>query len=207
MALEVASEDLKIAKAAFTNKSLVVGGGVSASSSNVTSPFSTTYKVSSFSGIQGNVQASLSSKTFSVGAQFNGSYDLDAKAFTPSLTVNGTWKNNATELSDTLNLQKLENSVLIAQIEHTTALNEYLVAAASLDSEIAAWQLEYALLQNTMEYNKQTLEYQKTLMSRGLAKQSDVDSANHQVEQDAYEMAITLLEGLVVQNSIRSMQI
>lgn len=207
LAIQVASEDLKIAKAALTNKNLIVGGGLSASSSNDSLGWGTSYGISSFTGLKGNVQASLSSKNFSVGAKFNGTYDMDDQEFSPSLTVSGTWKNNASALSETLNLQKLENNVLIAQIEYTNALNDYLVSEASLNGQIARWQLDYALLQNSMEYNMQALEYQKTLLSRGLAKQSDVDSASHVVEQDAYEMAITLLEGLVVQNSIRSMQI
>src|SRR5690606_17095728 len=69
LTLDLAQEDLKLAKAALTNKTLQVSGGTSYNSAGPT-----TVNI-----VNGNVGATYSAKNYSVGAGFKGSYDLDAK--------------------------------------------------------------------------------------------------------------------------------
>ena len=205
LALDLAQEDLKLAKAALTNKTLKVNGG--------TSFYSTRYTKDTPSvdvtvhTIDGNIGASFSAKNYSIGAGFNGSYDLDAKNFTPTLTVSGSWNNNPTQLTEKLNIQKLENSAMLASISYNDALQEYLYTASSIQSQVASWQLEYALLESTISYNVKALEQQEALFAKGLTTKSNVDNARFAVGQDEYEKALTLLKGLVLENSIRNLQI
>ena len=207
LALDLAKEDLKLAKAALTNKTLKVSGGTDFYSTeyikvvgNVSSPVS-------INAIGGNVGATFSAKNYSVGARVNGSYDLDSNSFTPTLTVNGSWNNNPTQLTEKLDIQKLENSAMLASISYNNALQEYLYSASSIQSQVASWQLEHALLESTISYNKKALEQQEALFEKGLTTKSSVDNARFAVGQDEYEKALTLLKGLVLENSIRNLQI
>jgi len=200
LALDLAKEDLKLAKAALTNKNLQVTGGASFYSADTTTS-------TMVNAISGNVGATYSAKNYSVGADFNGSYNLDSGAFTPTLTVRGSWNNNATQLTERLHIQKLENSAMLASISYNDALPEYLYTASSIQSQVASWLLEYALVQSTISYNEKVLEQQEALFSKGLTTKSSVDNARFTVGQDDYEKALTLIKGLVLENSIRNLQI
>ena len=162
---------------------------------------------SSSNSIGGQVGADFSAKNYSVGASFNGSYNFDSGNFTPTLTVSGTWDNNPTQLTESLNIKKLENSATLASISYNDALQEYLYSASSIQSQVASWQLEYALLKSTIAYNVKALEQQEALFAKGLTTKSSVDNARFAVGQDEGEKALTLVKGLVLENSIRSLQI
>jgi hypothetical protein len=108
---------------------------------------------------------------------------------------------------DTLNLQKLQNKVLLAQIEYNDALNTYLYDATSLNGDIAAWKLSHSMQANTEAYHQMELTQQKALLKKGLVRESGVADAAFTVAQDAYDRNIDLLEGLVLQNQIDSLSL
>ena len=210
LALDLAKEDLKLAEAALSNKTLKINGGTSLSTSeagSLSAAQSRSYGLSGYNGIDGSFGASFSAKNYSVGAGFSGSFNLDSGNFTPTLTVSGSWNNNPTQLTEQLNIQKLENSAILASISYNDALQEYLYTASSIQSQVASWQLEYALLKSTIAYNVKALEQQEALFAKGLTTKSSVDNARFAVGQDEYEKALILLKGLVLENSIRSLQI
>ena len=196
LALDLAKEDLALKKAEFTNKSLVLNGGVSSSVSS-----------SATDALSVSASATLQAKNFSAKAGLSGTYTYSTNGFSPSLSVSGSWNNNPTLASDALTLQKLENEVLIANLAYQTALNEYLQNAAALESNIAAWNMTHALQRQSMEYNLALLKQQQTLFEKGLATKADVDDAAFTVEMDAYTLASTLLDGLKLENQIRTLQI
>ncbi len=210
LSLKLAEEELKLEKAASTNKNLKIEGGTKFSSSkfkkaNPSSPLAFTDATSQ--AIEGNVGAIFSANTYSFGGSFDGSFDLDNKKFTPTLTVSGSWSNNPTQATKDLEIQKLENSVLLAKISYNDAKREYLYSVSSLQSQVASWNQEYALLESTIAYNARVLEQQKALLEKGLTTQSNVDNAAFAVGQDAYDKALTLLKGRVLENSIRTLHI
>ncbi len=196
LALDLAKEELALKKAEFTNKSLVLNGGVSSSHSS-----------SPTDGLSASAAATLQSKNLSAKAGLSGTYNYSTKTFSPSLTVSGSWNNNKTLASDALTLQKLENEVLIAELAYQTALNEYLQNAATLESNIAAWKMTHALHRQSMDYNLALLKQQQTLFEKGLATKADVDDAAFNVEIDAYTLSSILLDGLKLENQIRALQI
>lgn len=96
---------------------------------------------------------------------------------------------------------------MLASISYNDALQDYLYSALSLQSQVASWNQEYALLKSTIAYNESLFNQQKALFDKGLATQSSVDNAKFAVGQDAYEKALTLVKGLVLENSIRTLHI
>lgn len=204
LALDLAKEDLALKKAEFTNTNLVLGGSFGVYSSNKTSLANPTL---SHEKINAAGSLTYSANQFQISGELAGTYNLTNNSFKPSLSVSGSWNNNPTLASDALTLQKLENEVLIANLAYQTALNEYLQNAAALESNIAAWNMTHALQRQSMEYNLALLKQQQTLFEKGLATKADVDDAAFTVEMDAYTLASTLLDGLKLENQIRTLQI
>jgi len=58
-----------------------------------------------------------------------------------------------------------------------------------------------------MDYHQQVLNQQQDLAERGLATKSEVEDATFTVEMDAYDLAVTLLSGLQLENEISILQI
>ncbi|MGE4454174.1 MAG: hypothetical protein AB7D92_06525 [Sphaerochaeta sp.] len=203
--LSLAKEDLALKMAEFENKSLSLSGSLGSSSIDAAYPASGSSSSSTLSPafsatLKGNNQ-------FSVMGKVSGTYDFDANEFTPTVSVSGSWSNNPTSKTDSLTVQQLQNEVLKAEIAYTTAKDEYQQSATGLENSIASWNLKYTLLKQTMDYHKQVLSQQEDLLSRGLASQREVDEAAFTLEMDAYDLATTLLEGLQVENEIRTLHI
>lgn len=202
--LDLAKEDLALKKAEFTNASVKLGGMLGVYSSNIVSIKDPTL---SHEKINAAGSVTYTANQFQVSGKLDGTYNTVVKTFTPSLTLSGSWNNNATLASDSLTLQKLENEVLIAELAYQTALNDYLQSAATLESNIAGWNMAYALQRQSTEYNLALLKQQQTLFEKGLATKADVDDAAFTVEIDTYTLSTTLLDGLKLQNQIRALQI
>lgn len=194
--LDLAKEDLALKKAELTNKQVLLNGGISTLSSSTAAET-----------LSASASATLNAQNFSVKADLQGTYNFTTNGFSPSLSLSGSWNNNTTLATDSLTLQKLENEVLIAELAYQTALNDYLQNAATLESNIAGWNMTYALQSQSMEYNLALLKQQQTLFEKGLATKSDVDDAAFAVEIDTYTLSTTLLDGLKLQNQIRALQI
>jgi hypothetical protein len=205
IALDIAKEDLKVEQARLTNRTLGLSGTISSSSTNETYSSSTITTGSTTTDLSGSLNALYTGKTFSFGGSVAGTYAFDTGDFSPTLTVSGSWNNDNTSTVDKLNLQKLQNKVLLAQIEYNDALNTYLYDATSLSGDIAAWKLSHSLQTNTEAYHQRELTQQKALFEKGLARESEVAEAAFTIAQDVYDRNIDLLEGLVLQNQIDSL--
>jgi hypothetical protein len=205
IALDIAKEDLKVEQARLTNRTLGLKGTISSSNTNETISSSTITTGSTTTDLSGSLGALYAGKTFSFGGSVAGTYEFDTSDFTPTLTVSGSWNNNNTSTVDTLNLQKLQNAVLLAQIEYNDALNTYLYDATSVSGDIAAWKLSHSLQVNTEAYHQRYLTQQKARFEKGLVRESEVAEAAFTVGQDVYDRAIDLLNGLVLQNQIDSL--
>ncbi|WP_319756445.1 hypothetical protein [uncultured Sphaerochaeta sp.] len=199
LALSMAKEDLALKMAEFENKSLKLGGSLNLGASN---------KISENETITPGISATLAGKQFSLTGKVEGTYDITANDFIPpTVSISGSWSNNPTSTTDSLTVQKLQNEVLLAEIAYANAKNDYQQSVTSLENRIASWNLSYMLLGQTMDYHQQVLEQQQDLAERGLATKSEVDDAAFTVEMDAYDVAVTLLSGLQLENEIRILQI
>jgi hypothetical protein len=193
LALQIARENYDVQRAILENKVLDLTGTIAFDSSDY--------------AVETVASGTYAARNYSFGASAGASYDLDSGTVSPTFTVSGAWNNDSTALYDTLNLQKLQNEAMIAQNEYNHALSEYLYEASRLNGDIAAWQLSHSLLENTADYHREVLGQQQELFDRGLARQTDVDDAAFAVAQDAYDQTIDLLDGLVLQNRIETLQL
>lgn len=199
LSLEIAQEDLKLENAKQSNTTLGVNGSVGV-------PVTRKSGQNSYS-VNGTAGATLAGSNFSVAASTKLDYSITDSKFSPSVTVAGTWKNNASKTSDTLKLQQLENKVLLAQLDYNDALLSYQSSAISLQNEVQNWNLSMAQQKNMMDYHQQVLAQKETLLEKGLGKQSDVDAAKFTIAQDQYDWDKLLLDGLVLENKIRMIQL
>jgi len=151
--------------------------------------------------------ASLAKQTFSVGLSAGMSGIGSSTGSSPYVSINGSWNSNASKKSDQLELLQLQNDVLLAQLEYATAMTDYQSSAASLQKSISAWKLEHARLQRQKTYEEQSLAYETTLRTQGLATDEDVKDAQLQLELVAYDLSISSLNGLILQNSIASLNL
>ena len=97
--------------------------------------------------------------------------------------------------------------MLLAEIAYNNAVDEYMQSAIDLQNRVASWQLDYALLLQTIQYNKDFLKQQQDLFEKGLATKKQVEDASFTVELDEYDLKVTLLEGLKLENSIKQLTI
>ncbi len=203
LALEVAQENLKIEQATLTNRSLLVNGsiGVPVTTNVASGANSNTTSMTIGAG------ATYSGSNFSAGASTSMDYNITSNKFTPSVTISGKWTNNANATSTVLKLQQLENKVLQAQITYNDELLSYNTSAVSLQSDIEDWNLKVVQLQNQMDYDQQVLLQKQELLKIGLGKQSDVDAAQFTVDDNQFDYARLLLDGLVLENKIRMLQL
>lgn len=199
MSLQIAQEDLKLERARTTNTTLNVAGGLGV-------PVTRTGGTNSYS-VASSAGALLAGSNYSVSASANLKYSITDDELTPSVTVVGTWKNKASKAADELTLQQLENKALLAQLTYNEALLAYQSDAVSLQNDIQDWKLRVARQKNLAEYHKQVLAQKQSLLEKGLGRQADVDDAAFDIDQDAYDMDMLLLEGLILENRVLMIQL
>ncbi len=196
LAAELAQEELAIERAKYTNKDLKIKGTMGLDNGSILGD--RLYSVA---------EANLVAKQFSLSGKVSATYNLDTNKLSPSLTVGGSWSNNPASTSESLLLQQLENKVLTAELALRTATDEFNQSVMSLQNDIAAYLMNYAMVLETMEYNEETLAQQKELFAKGLISQREVDDAQFVVDLDHYTLQATLLQGLRLQNQIKSLGI
>ncbi len=197
LAVDLAKEELALLKAVYTNKSLVVGGSAEFVSAKTIAGYSNAITAAGSAALAGN--------QYKLSGSISATYDIDGNTFTPTLTIGGSWSNNPSSYSEGLKIQQAENKVLTAELAYQSAVDEYNQNAATLESSIASYLMNHALLVQSIEYNRQTLEQQEELYRRGLATAEQVADARFAVEIDAYALDASLLEGLKLENQIKSL--
>lgn len=203
VAWQIAREDYELQKAKTEVSNLVVSGSGAVGVSKEDNQ-QTVYRGGAVSA-----GGTLTQNNFSVYARA-GVSNLGTTATSnavPSVTIGGTWRNQATAENDRLILKQLENKVLIAQLEYNDAITSYTVNAGNLQNSIASWKNQAAQLKTQTDYNLKSLEYSRILLAAGLGTQDEVTDAEVLVRQDEYDQAISLLNGLILENQIKAMLI
>mgnify|MGYP001314967350 CR=1 FL=1 len=195
--LDLAEEELKIYKASLTDSTLAIGGSVTESST-----FST--GTNTFTG---NASATYTGSNYSVQGGVSYSQSNNGLSGTPSIYVGASWNNNTTSDTEILMLRKMENAVILARIEYANALNTYLTSGAEMQKKISDWEISYAEAQATLAYDTQLLEQQNILFSSGLVSKNTLSDSQTTLESDGYALNSCLLNGLVIANSIKMLEL
>ena len=196
--LQIAKETLALRIAQYTNRTLVAGGNISYANSQINTNLGPMTQNSLTLG----GSAALAGKSFTVQGAVGGTYDFD-KGTTPVVAISGTWSNDPAFAKDTLEIRQLENEVLLTEIAYNNAVDEYIQSSIEVQNGIASWQLEYALLLQTIRYNKDLLKQQRELFENGLVTKKQVEDAAFTVELDEYDLKAMLLKGLQLENEIK----
>ena len=197
--VQKAKETLALRIAQYTNRTLVAGGNISYANSQINTNLGPMTQNSLTLG----GSAALAGKSFTVQGAVGGTYDFDKGTLTPVVAISGTWSNDPAFAKDTLEIRQLENEVLLAEIAYNNAVDEYIQSSIEVQNNVASWQLEYALLLQTIRYNKDLLKQQRELFENGLVTKKQVEDAAFTVELDEYDLKAMLLKGLQLENEIK----
>ena len=197
--LQIAKETLALRIAQYTNRTLVAGGNISYANSQINTNLGPMTQNSLTLG----GSAALAGKGFTVQGAVGGTYDFDKGTLTPVVAFSGTWSNDPAFAKDTLEIRQLENEVLLAEIAYNNAVDEYIQSTIEVQNSVASWQLEHALLLQTIQYNKDVLKQQQELFEKGLVTKKQVEDAAFTIELDEYDLKAMLLKGLQLENEIK----
>ena len=155
-----------------------------------------------------NAGATYSQSNWSVGSSVGFSYNArDNKFDTPSLTISGSWQNKTTTKKDELELQSLSNLVVSAENSAQDELTSYIQSARSLELDIMQYEYTRIQAQANSDYLKASLENVKALYDVGLATDAELRKAEFNVEMDEYDTMSVVIDGMILQNRIRALNL
>ena len=197
---EIAKANLDAKNVQLNPQAVSVSGSLSSVNSN--NVLKTT------NSIDMNAGATYSQSNWSVGSSVGFSYNArDNKFDTPSLTISGNWQNKNTTKKDELELQSLSNMVIAAENSAQDELTSYIQSARTLELDIM--QYEYTKIQtaSNSDYLKAGLENVKALYEAGLATDAELKKAEFNVKMDEYDTMSVIIDGLLLQNRIRQLNL
>ena len=202
---QIAQENLRNAESQQDPHNLNLGGGINMS-------------LDAFDSSRNSYSASLDT-TYRIGsdltlkADFTLPFESTFKPDVPSFSITGTWTSSpgsngklgktSGKTSDE-DLKKLANSAAVAENNYRDAQLDYENDALSLENEISNYKFNLQKTLDDTEYYRNVLELEELSFEKGLSSQKDVDKARFDYEMRAYDEAIVKLDGLVLENKIRS---
>ena len=136
------------------------------------------------------------------GASANGSFDIK-----PKLTIAGSWTSDSNSDEDNDKLQTLRNNALISRNTYSNDLLAYNNEALQYSTEISSYMFQVEQLKSNMDYYAKLLEFEKESFDKGLSSQSDLDNAQYNYDLLKYDEATTKLDGLDLENRIKTFAI
>lgn len=148
--------------------------------------------------VTGSAGVSYSGGNWSIGADVTLTATKDF-SYTPQLTISGSWSSLST--SDITEKTEANNAIK-ASNNYIDSLTNYTIEGMSLAQKINAFNLDYALLKEDLEYQRQSYELTKESYDAGLASESELESAALALENAEADVEIKKLEGLELEYDI-----
>lgn len=155
----------------------------------------------------GNANVSFSDSNWSVSAGTELVYSFSESKLAPSITLAGSWTNKTTKKSEDLALQKLANAYIVAQNDYQDELTNYFQDAQNIENSILEYEYKAEQQKAQEEYLKAELEYQRLLFDGGLATAKAVSDAEFELEQAEYDRVLLIIEGLILTNEIKTLNL
>ncbi|MCR4676078.1 MAG: hypothetical protein K5634_02475 [Sphaerochaetaceae bacterium] len=153
------------------------------------------------------LSAGFTDDNWTVSASLSDSIDFES-AISPVLTVSGKWTNDDSRpKTDEIAIKKLANTVLEKQAALTEALNKYEETLAGLQVSADDYRASLAQLKVRQNYNDRYLEAALEQFASGLCKERDLEDALYEVEEDEKDALILSLQGLIIENNIKLLNI
>ena len=206
---QIAYENLRKAEFKADPNSLNLGGGISAhldstdsGKNSYSASINTTYRI-------GN--------NLSFSADLTLPFESSFKPEVPSVSISGSWSSGSSDKGKGFgagiaaatedDIKKLENSVIVAENNYRDSLMGYENDGYSLQNEISNYEFNLQKTMDDTEYYRNVLELEELSFEKGLNSQKDVDKARFDYEMRQYDEALVKLDGLTLQNKIRTYSI
>ncbi|HIV99257.1 MAG TPA: hypothetical protein IAB12_05740 [Candidatus Ornithospirochaeta avicola] len=148
--------------------------------------------------VTGSAGVSYKGDNWSIGADVSLTSTKDF-SYTPQLTISGSWSSSSTsDITEKTNA----NNAIKASNDYIDSLTNYTIEGMSLAQKINAFNLDYALLKEELEYQRQSYELTKESYDAGLASESELESAALAFENAEADVEIKKLEGLELEYDI-----
>lgn len=191
---EIASLSIEEKEKAMSPRSLTLSAGGGVDYKNDKSKAD--YKIQGFrNSVNGDISATLNLSQWKIGTSFSLTANKDWEV-TPALSIFGSWHNNTTSKSDSLELERLRNEAISAQNDYMEALTDYNIEGMSLQNRIMDYNFSLLTLEQNETYLKAVVDSEKEYYEKGLVRKDDVDDAIAEYELFSYDKTITYLDGL-----------
>ena len=190
---EIASLSVEEKEKAMSPRSLTLsaGGGVDYKNDKSKADYEPPFRNS----VNGDISATLNLSQWKIGTSFSLTSNKDWEV-TPVLSIFGSWHNNTTSRSDSLELERLRNEAISAQNDYMEALTDYNIEGMSLQNRIMDYNFSLLTLEQNETYLKAVVDSEKEYYEKGLVRKDDVDDAIAEYELFSYDKTITYLDGL-----------
>ena len=190
---EIASLSVEEKEKAMSPRSLTLsaGGGVDYKNDKSKADYEPPFRNS----VNGDISATLNLSQWKIGTSFSLTANKDWEV-TPALSIFGSWHNNTTSKSDSLELERLRNEAISAQNDYMEALTDYNIEGLSLQNRIMDYNFSLLTLEQNETYLKAVVDSEKEYYEKGLVRKDDVDDAIAEYELFSYDKTITYLDGL-----------
>ena len=201
---QIAYENLSNAENMEDPHNLKLGGGISmnlntldSTSDSYRASLNTTYRIGNGMSFSANLAVP---------------FEHDFKPQVPTFSISGSWTSSPGSMKGTTrasdeDLKKLENNAVVAENNYRDALMDYENEGLSLQNEISNYLFNLQKTHDDTEYYRNVLELEEISFEKGLNSQKDVDKARFDYEMRQYDEALVKLEGLTLQNKIRTYSI
>lgn len=155
--------------------------------------------------VAGKLTLGYTGNSWRVNGTFSGGMDLSSNpTFVPAITISGTWSSNLTKNTEQDKLDSLKNDSLKASNDYQNAVIEYQKELFNLRNEVSLYSSEVDYNKNNREYLEAKLALEQQSYEMGLSSQQDVDDAKFELELSRYDDIMLQLDGLILENNIRS---
>lgn len=150
------------------------------------------------------IGASYTDKNWTISAEVSDSAIDFENTIKPVLTVSGKWSNStSTSETDRITEKRLTNTWLEKQSDLDSALATYASTVLSLKAAVNEYRQSETQNEISADYNQRTLEMTQKLCDSGLASEDSLEDALFDVECDRISALVLKLQGLILENKIK----
>lgn len=154
--------------------------------------------------LEAGVSGSVDNFSFSGGARTSITNDEGTSL---AGYIRGTWSGDGKSRERELTKRQLEQIVEIKRRQYDQAKLTYDTSIQELRSDISVWEEDAALLDLQVQNAEQQLKEAELYLEREIGSQTDVDEAQHELNQLAFDIDEHTIDGLIIQKKIEKLQL
>ncbi|MBL7006868.1 MAG: hypothetical protein ISR78_07305 [Spirochaetia bacterium] len=155
--------------------------------------------------LQAGVTASNSEFVIEAGV----STVISSTGITPSAYITGRWADKPDDWKefDELTISILENQATAAEQSYNQSYSDYLNDIQTMQLRISSWNNSRTELELTYSELTMLLDDARYAYAKGFGSESEVQDAQNDLQTAAYELLLHSLDGLLIEQDIRTLQL